>query len=138
MLEVENTDYSIAQTEDILVSAYHEQIDSVDEARKIWGYCLRIENNSQKRLTLTTKDFCITDSNGNTYHDCGLGFDGELPDLEPGEYFEFEDTAVINANTAILYGFCHAQTADGKKLKIKLPLIELSENQAPATTNLYN
>lgn len=138
MLEIESTEHFTALTDDILVSAYQEPIDSIDNTHKIWGYCLRIENNSKKRLTLTSKDFCITDSNGNTSHNCDFGFNGEIPDLEPGEYFEFEDIAIINAKTAVLYGFCYAQTSDGKNIKIKLPLIELSENQTNIASHLYN
>lgn len=124
-----NIDYNIAQTGDIVVSAFQELLDKDNAQRELWGYCLRIENNSNERIRLTKKDLCLTDCHGNSRFDYSLGFNGELPDLEPGEYFEFEDTASICGDSAVLYGFCSAITPKGKELKIKLPLINLSSQK---------
>lgn len=126
MPDFHETDYSVAQTEDIMVSAYPEQLDSDDNRFELWAYCLRIENNSGERIRLLRKDFCITDSYGNNHYELSEGFNGELPDVETGEYFEYEDTAVIDGRAAVLYGHCIAQKADGTLLKIALPLMQLS------------
>ena len=126
MSDFNDTDYIVAQTEDIMVSAYPEQLDSEDNRFELWAYCLRIENNSDERIRLLRKDFCITDSYGNNHYELGEGFDGELPDVEAGEYFEYEDTAVIDGRAAVLYGYCIAQKADGTIFKIALPLMQLS------------
>ncbi|MBQ8672156.1 MAG: ApaG domain [Alphaproteobacteria bacterium] len=118
-----------AETDDITVCAYKEQLDSDDERRSLWGYCLRIENNSDQRIRLLKKDFCLTDSAGNNVYDLSDGFNGELPDLEPGEYFEYEDTAIVDRDT-VLYGACVAQTETGRRLNIKLPVLQLSQTPA--------
>ena len=59
-------------------------------------------------------------------YDLSEGFNGELPDLEPGECFEFEDTTVIDGKAAVIYGCCHARKADGTLFEIDIPLMQLS------------
>lgn len=124
-----NADWFVSNTGDISVSAYQELIDD-DSQHKLWGCFLRIENNSDEPITLLRKDFCLTDEKGTNRYDCSDGFNGELPDLQPGEYFEYEQTATTDSIGAILYGFCSAVTANGKKLKIAIPVIDLSSKQA--------
>lgn len=119
-------DYVTAQTGDIVVSAFQEPLEKDSVNRCLWGYCLYIENNSSEKIRLLKKDFCITDNFGRNYFSGGQGFHGELPDLEPGEYFEFEDTIMLDATAAVLYGSCVAQTANGDEIKIKLPLVQLA------------
>ncbi|MBQ9272067.1 MAG: ApaG domain [Alphaproteobacteria bacterium] len=126
MQNLNETDYNVAQTENIVVSAYPELLDSDDKRYELWAYCLRIENNSAERIRLLQKDFCITDSLGHTQYILGSGFNGELPDVEANEYFEYEDTAVISGRAAVLYGHCLAQKADGTMFKIALPIMQLS------------
>ena len=101
-------------------------IDAENVERHLWAYCLRVENNSNQRIRLLKKDFCITDNNGNNYFEQSYGFHSELPDLEAGECFEFEDTIVVNGDAAVLYGSCVAQTANGDEFKIKLPIMQLT------------
>lgn len=123
-----NFEFNTEQTGDILVSAYQELVDSDYSNDEVWSYCLRIENNSNERIRLMKKNLCLTDEKGNSHYDISDGFNGELPDLEPGEYFEFEDTAKVVGNATVLYGSCFAITNKGKELKIKLPVINLSSS----------
>ncbi len=128
---LDNFEYTKTQTGEIMVSAYQELIEADSHKNEVWGYCLRIENNSNERIRLLKKDLCITDNLGNSSCSLAYGFNGELPDLEPGECFEFEDTASFCGTAAVLYGFCSAINTKGKELKIKLPVINLSsENVA--------
>lgn len=126
MFEDDETDYYTELTGDIAVEAYPEQLETENGERELWAFCLRIENNSDKKICLYKKNFCITDSKGNNQYFLSQGFNGELPDLEPGECFEYEDTATFEGNAAVLYGFCEALDCDGNTLKIKLPLMQLS------------
>lgn len=121
----EDITYS-AVTGDFQISAVPEILDSADCNRVLLAYCLRIENNSDKPICLLKRNFCITDNHGRNYYDCGQGFHNELPDLQPGEYYEFEDTAVIEGQAAVLYGYCTAVDSDGKETRIKLPFISLN------------
>ena len=121
-------DYSTAQTGDIVVSACQELLEKGETKQELWGYVLRIENNSDECIRLTSKDVCITDEKGNNRYMPSLGFNGELPDLEPGECFEFEETTRLDG-AAVLYGYCKALTTKGKELKIKLPVLNLSSSR---------
>ncbi|MBQ7633426.1 MAG: ApaG domain [Alphaproteobacteria bacterium] len=133
----DNLDFSVIQTGDVMVFAYPEQLDCDDERRELWAYCLRIENNSNQRISLLRRNFCITDSYGQNHYDLGEGFAGELPDLEPGECFEFEDTAIIDGRAAVLYGSCLARRADGTEFDIYIPLMQLSTaNPLPSKFSL--
>lgn len=126
MSDSDNFDFSVIQTGDVMVSAYPEQLDFDDNRRELWAYCLRIENNSNQRIRLLRRNFCITDSFGQNHYDLSEGFNGEIPDLEPGECFEFEDTAVIDGRAAVLYGSCVAAKDDGTIFHIDIPLMQLS------------
>lgn len=126
MADSDDFELSVIQTGDVMVSAYPEQLDCDDDRRELWAYCLRIENNSDQRIRLLRRNFCITDSFGCNHYDLGEGFNGELPDLEPGECFEFEDTAVVDGRAAVLYGSCVACKADGTIFNIDIPLMQLS------------
>lgn len=126
MIDNNDADYFWAESGDIAVEAYPEHIDGELNGRELWSFCLRIENNSDKRICLLKKNFCITDSSGTTQYNYSQGFHGELPDLEPGEYYEYEDTAEFEGNAAVLYGFCEAIDANGNIIKIDMPLMQLS------------
>ena len=100
---LENFDYSTMQTGDIMVSACQELLEGNESRHELWGYMLRIENNSNERIRLLAKDLCITDENGNS--------------------------RCLPSAAAVIYGYCKALTIKGKELKIKLPVINLSSSK---------
>lgn len=123
----ENLDFVTAETNNIMVSVYREPLETEsNQPLSLWAYCLRIENNSNERIRLLKKDFCITDNFGKNHYEQTDGFHGELPDLEVGECFEFEDTIAINGQAAVLYGSCRAISESGQEIIVNLPLIQLN------------
>lgn len=122
---IENKDFETltAQDEHVAVSIYPELLDSDTQQNELWAYCLRIENKSDEPIRLLSKEFCVTDNWGNNHYECTQGFHGQLPDLEPNECFEFEDTTTINGAAAVLYGTCQAVNSQGKIMTIKLPVV---------------
>ena len=123
MIENENLGFITAQNDHITVSVFPELLEADDSARELWAYCLRIENNSEEPIRLIRKEFCLTDNFGNNYYESTEGFHGQLPDLQPEEYFEYEDTTTIEGDAVALYGTCEAINTQGKKLIIKLPVV---------------
>ncbi len=113
------------QTDGIVVSAGPVLMDEEAENRYMWGYYLCIENNTPKKIRLVGKDWNITDDKGNRYNDSSSGFKGELPELEPGEYFEYTSYAPLKAQNAVFYGSCKVQT-EGTAKNIKVPTFSLS------------
>ncbi len=120
-------EYVTSQTDDILISACQAYFDDQDD--NACSYYLRIENNSNDKIQILSKEFNITDDRGNSYLENGLGFNGEIPELEPGEYFEFSDSAPINSAYAVLYGTCRIVKEKCNQIKdIKIPAVNLIGN----------
>lgn len=119
-------DFVVRQTNDIAVFAC--QASNEDDGA--CGYYLRIENNSKDKIQLLSKNFSFTDDQGNRYFDFGQGFKGELPELNPGEYFEFENMTPSFAGSAVLYGSCRIVKERNNQVEdIQLPALELFSNQ---------
>lgn len=92
-----------------------------------WGYYLCIENNTDTKIRLVGKNWNITDELGNRFSDDSAGFKGELPELEPGEYFEFTSEAPLKAANAVFYGSCKVMSEGQNKIKeVKIPTFNLS------------
>ena len=120
-------DFVTSDTHDIVISACQAMME--DESG-LCGYYMRIENNSDDKIQLLSKNFNITDDQGNRYFDFGFGFKGELPELNPGEYFEFENVAPAFAGSAVLYGSCRIVKEKNNQVEdIALPALELFSNQ---------
>lgn len=116
------------QTDGITVSAGPVVMDEDAENRYMFGYYLCIENNTAKKIRLVGKDWNITDEAGRRYTDSSAGFKGELPELEPGEYFEYTAYAPLKAKNAVFYGSCKVQEG-GISKNIKVPTFSLSASQ---------
>lgn len=120
-------EFVTAQTDDILVAACQAFIE--DEEGTVCSYYMRIENNSNERIQILSKEFNFTDDRGNSFCDNGMGFKGELPELEPGEYFEFADEAPVSFAHSVLYGSCRiVKEKQNQITDIKIPAVPLTGN----------
>ena len=133
---MEEQDFCVSQSDGIVVSAGPVLVDEQAPSRFLWGYYLCIENNSSRKIQLVGKDWNITDEAGNRYNDSSAGFKGELPELEPGEYFEFTSEAPLNFANAVFYGSCKI-LSEGKTKEVRIPTFSLSVSKSgkPRTIN---
>lgn len=115
-------------TDDIAITACPVLVDEEDRNEDIlWGYYLCIENNSAHKIHVVGKNWNISDDKGNLYCDNSMGFKGEIPELEPGECFEFTSTAPIKSPNAVFYGSCKIMDEAGNITKdIRIPTFSLS------------
>ena len=127
-------EFLTSQTDGVVVSACPVLLESRGANNFNFGYYLCIENNSAKRIRLVGKDWNITDEAGNHYSDTSAGFKGELPELEPGEYFEFTSEAPLKTAHAVFYGCCKI-VWDGEPeiRKVKIPTFALSAGKEAGT-----
>lgn len=124
------------EVDDITISAARELVEeNAAKHQFVWGYYFCIENNSDKRISLLGKNWHITDDRGNSYSDNSAGFKGEIPDLEPGEMFEFSSTAPLNSANAVFYGSCKVKAANDEIKDIKIPTFEMSVGQKVGLMN---
>ena len=128
-------DMLTTEVDDITISAARELVEENSAHQFVWGYYFCIENNSDKRISLLGKNWHITDDRGNSYSDNSAGFKGEIPDLEPGEMFEFSSTAPLNSANAVFYGSCKIKAANDEIKEIKIPTFELSVGQKAQMMN---
>ena len=123
-------DYVTTQTDNIVISACQAFLEDDDAQNGACGYYLRIENNSDDRIQILGKDFNITDDKGNNFYDNSEGFKGEIPELEPGEYFEIATSAPLSAAQAVLYGTCKIIKEKYNQIQnIKIPAVTLVGNK---------
>lgn len=120
-----NSDFVTEQTNGIVITAYNELLDerAADNAF-CWGYYLRIENNSENKISLLGHKISVTDARGCTVSVASEGFGGELPEIAPGEVFEFEDYATSKAS-AVLCGSCKIYDGTHQIRNIRMPVMSL-------------
>ncbi|MBE6448308.1 MAG: ApaG domain [Alphaproteobacteria bacterium] len=131
-------EYLTTQTDGIVVSACPVLVDEKASSEFVWGYYLCIENNTDSRIQLLGKNWNITDEAGNSYNDCSDGFKGELPELEPGECFEYTSEAPLSSPNAVFYGCCRVLEEGQTKIKeIRIPTFNLSVSGENGTRTLH-
>lgn len=133
---IEENDFIIKQTDELIISACPVLMNDeyLTNQKNLWGYYLCIENLSKNKIRLVGKNWNITDEKGNSFCDNSVGFKGEIPELEPGECFEWTDTTPINANNAVFYGSCKVYS-EGQSFDVPMPTFCLS-NSGPTNRNV--
>lgn len=129
---IDTEEVLVSQTDDIVVSACPVLVENQNQVNQnfMWGYYLCIENNSDCKIQIIGKDWNITDDLGNRYSDTTAGFKGELPELEPGECFEFTSEAPLKSANAVFYGSCKVLSEGQSCAKdIRIPTFNLSARQ---------
>lgn len=113
-------EYVSMTTDCIEICACQAFMDSDDGC----AYYLKIENNSDTPITVLGKDLSVTDAKGHFFVSPDNTFKGEILELNPGEYFEFEDMMPALSDTAVLYGTCRI-IKENHTQDIKIPTLEL-------------
>jgi len=127
----EDSDLVSTEVDDITISAGSTLVEkNLAKKQFLWGYYFCIENNSNHKISLVGKSWHITDDRGNNYSDDSVGFKGEIPDLEPGEYFEFSSTAPLFSSNAVFYGSCRIKAANDEVKDIKIPTLQMFDNHS--------
>jgi len=120
-------DYVTLTTDNIVVSACQALFKEDDNC---CGYMLKIENNSDEKIQVLGKDLNLTDEKGNNYISGERTFNGEILELNPGEYFEFEDFMPLVSGSAVLYGTCRIIREPANRIQdIKIPALQLFSNK---------
>lgn len=132
----EDGELVFTEVDNIAISAGSSLVEkNVSGKGFLWGYYFCIENNSDHKISLVGKSWHITDDRGNSYADDSAGFHGEIPDLEPGETYEFSSMAPLSSPHAVFYGSCKIRAANDEIKNIRIPTFQLSVPDAAATIN---
>ena len=125
-------DYVTLTTDNIAISACQALLE---ENEGLCAYMLKIENNSNDKIQILSKDLSLTDDKGNNRFAFEPTFNGEILELNPGEYFEFEDYMPLNEGSAVLYGTCRIIKEPSNLIEdIKIPALQIFSNKISTFT----
>jgi ApaG protein len=78
-----------------------------------FAYHVRISNGGEETAQLVSREWIITDGDGNVERVQGPGVVGEFPQLEPGESFEYTSFCPLPTSMGTMHGSYTMRTRDG-------------------------
>ena len=96
-------------------STYHPQQSAPDEQQYFFSYHVRISNAGPETTQLISREWVITDAEGQVEHVKGPGVLGEQPVLPPGASFEYSSFCPLNTSVGAMQGSYQMRTPDGER-----------------------
>lgn len=96
-----------------VTSEYLPDRSSPAEDHYFFTYHVRISNEGTERARLLTREWIITDSNGDVQRVSGPGVVGEQPVLGPGDGFEYSSFCPLRTPVGAMHGTYQMQTDEG-------------------------
>lgn len=113
----------------IIVNAQPQYIEEQSlpaKNRYVFAYTITITNAGDTPVTLLSRYWLITDSNGKNQEVKGEGVVGEKPYLKPGESFRYTSGAMIETPVGIMQGRYLMVSDRGDNFKALIPKFTLS------------
>ena len=101
------------------------------KGRWFWAYHIRIENETDARVKLVSREWTIRDGRGAQHEVRGEGVVGEQPVIEPGQSFDYVSGCPLNTPSGSMEGRYHMVGSDGRAFSVAIPRFPLT---APAVT----
>lgn len=97
-----------------VTASYMPERSSPTEQQFLFTYRIRISNVGQERAQLISREWIITDAEGQEQRVAGPGVVGEQPVLDPGEAFEYASFCPLPTSVGSMHGRYHMVTGDGE------------------------
>ena len=94
-------------------SLYVDERSDPDAKYYFFAYHVRISNVGSEAAQLISREWIITDSDGDVQRVQGAGVVGEQPRLEPGEEFEYTSFCPIRTSVGAMHGAYTMRTDRG-------------------------
>jgi ApaG protein len=107
-------------------SYYDEERSSPQESYYFFAYQVRISNVGGETAQLLSREWIITDGNGDTQRVQGPGVVGEQPILAPGEEFEYTSFCPLPTPVGAMYGSYLMALQDGEKFEAEIAPFSLA------------
>ncbi len=91
----------------------------------VWAYTVRIDNASDRVVTLKTRVWHITDAMGQTVTVMGDGVVGEQPTLRPGDAFEYTSGTPLGTPSGLMHGTYQLVDDAGEVFEAEVPPFSL-------------
>ena len=98
-------------------SLYVDERSDPDANYYFFAYHVRISNVGPETAQLISREWIITDSDGDVQRVQGAGVVGEQPRLEPGEAFEYTSFCPIRTSVGAMHGSYTMRTDEGDEFK---------------------
>ena len=102
-----------------------EEESEPSEDHYVWSYTVRIDNASDRVVTLRHRTWHITDADGQTVVVRGDGVVGEQPTLRPGDAFEYTSGCPLPTPSGLMRGAYAMETDAGESFDAQVPAFSL-------------
>ena len=107
-------------------SFYDEERSSPEENYYFFAYQIRISNVGSETAQLVSREWIITDGNGDAQRVQGPGVVGEQPVLAPGEQFEYTSFCPLKTAVGTMQGSYQMVTPDGTRFDAAISAFTLA------------
>ena len=105
---------------------YDEERSSPQENYYFFSYHVRISNVGRETAQLVSREWYITDGNGDTQRVQGPGVVGEKPVLAPGEEFEYTSFCPLTTPVGAMQGSYRMVLQNGESFEAEIAPFSLS------------
>lgn len=127
------------QTNDVEVIAWPKFVENSQEllaTMNVWSYNIKIINKSSRVVKLRSRYFRIVDDKGIVKEVEGEGVIGKQPEILPNDFFEYQSSVNLEADSAIMGGhYVMEYVDDNEKFLIDIPSFSLD---VPANDYILN
>lgn len=107
-------------------SFYDEERSSPEENYYFFSYQVRISNVGHETAQLVSREWLITDGNGDTQRVQGPGVVGEQPVLAPGEAFEYTSFCPLPTAVGAMHGTYRMVLENGESFEAEIAPFSLA------------
>jgi ApaG protein len=107
-------------------SYYDEERSSPQESYYFFAYRVRISNVGGETAQLLSREWIITDGNGDTQRVQGPGVVGEQPVLAPGEEFEYTSFCPLPTPVGAMHGTYLMALSNGERFEAEIAPFSLA------------
>jgi ApaG protein len=107
-------------------SFYDEERSSPEENYYFFSYQVRISNVGHETAQLVSREWLITDGNGDTQRVQGPGVVGEQPVLAPGEFFEYTSFCPLPTAVGAMHGTYRMVLENGESFEAEIAPFSLA------------
>ncbi len=101
-------------------SAYVEERSEPREGYFFFAYRVRISNVGGQTAQLVSREWIITDGDGNVERVSGPGVVGEQPVLAPGQAFEYTSFCPLRTSVGAMHGSYEMKVSDGESFRAEI------------------
>jgi ApaG protein len=118
----------VAVTNEVVVTVLPAFLEHESEPAKmkfVWGYAIRIRNNSDESIQLTDRHWIVYDAQGRKEEVRGQGVIGEQPVIMPGMHYDYKSGVPLDTPSGIMEGRYRFAKNDGSDFWVTIPTFSL-------------